>query len=198
MVDQSFTASVPMDKDSITTHLSPELTVLASRELNETPTTRRQCLTELRQRTGAEQSDEFLLRFLRCKKFDVPRAVQVYEGYHSYRRDNAELFDGLVPERVRHVWEAGVVGVLPCRDKKGRAVMVSFPGRWDPHHHSLEDILRAMVIQLEYLIESQETQVTGIVLVADFSDFSLYQVRCIRPWFFQLMSSLVQVSLSAL
>ena len=70
--------------------------------------------------------------------------------------------------------------------------MVAFPGRWNPEAHSLEDILRAMILQLEYFITSVETQINGIVLIADFNNFSLYQARCIRPWYFQLMSSLVQ------
>lgn len=180
--------------------LSPELAALAARELNETPSARRQALAEMRRRlsesrrfSGAELSDGFLLRFLRCKKFDVARSVTVYERYHSFREENQKLFTDLCAEGVQHVWEAGVVGGLPSRDRKGRAVMVSFPGRWDPEQHSLEEVLKALVLQLEHLIRSEETQVTGIVLLADFRDFSLYHARSIRPWYFQLMTSLVQV-----
>ncbi len=188
-------------KESIAFSLSPELAGIAAKELNENPASRRQCITEMRQElvqrsTNGESSgptDEFLLRFLRCKKFDVPRALSVYEGYHSLRRDNEKLFHDLMPENVRHIWEAGVIGGLNHRDRKGRAVMVAFPGRWDPETHSLEDMMRAMVLQLEHLICSVETQINGIVLIADFTDFSLYQARCIKPWYFQLLTSLVQV-----
>lgn len=178
-------------------HLPPELAAKASRELNETPTTRRQALAEFRRalnESTVNEDDSTLLRFLRCKKLDVPRAVSVYEGYHLYRSNNPDLFRDVTASSVSHIWESGLLGALQTRDKNGRAVMTSFPGRWDPETHQLEDILRAMVLQLEHLIKSTETQVTGIVLIADFRDFSLYQARCIRPWFFQMMSSLVQVS----
>ena len=185
-------------KDSLTCCIPPELAAVASKELNETPSSRRESLTEIRRRLSSEndqqiQEDAFLLRFLRCKKFDVPRAMSVYSGYYRFRKENPSLFQDLTPESVRHIWEAGIIGGLPHRDINGRAVMVAFPGRWNPEAHSLEDILRAMILQLEYLITSVETQINGIVLIADFNNFSLYQARCIRPWYFQLMSSLVQV-----
>lgn len=185
-------------KESIMAFLSPELAPIAARELNETPTTRRQSLTELKRRLNKDkevlEDDTILLRFLRCKKFDVQRAISVYDGYHSYRRDNPCLFKDLSISSVNHIWESGVLGGLKDRDKKGRAIMVAFPGRWNPEEHSLEDMLRAMIIQLEHYIQSIETQINGIVLIADFTDFSLYQARCIRPWYIQMMSALVQVS----
>lgn len=185
-------------KESIMACLSPELAAIAARELNETPATRRQSLIELKRRLskddGTLEDDTILLRFLRCKKFDVQRAMSVYNGYHSYRRDNPDLFKDLSVSSVNHIWESGALGGLKDRDKKGRAVMVAFPGRWNPEEHSLEDMLRAMIIQLEFYIQNIETQINGIVLIADFTDFSLYQARCIRPWYIQMISALVQVS----
>lgn len=196
--------------------LPPELAAVAQRELSETPSTRRASLTEMRRKiseagldadgstctcgtaeraTDQVQDDAFLLRFLRCKKFNVSRSFSVYEAYHHFRRDNTQLLagDSLDPQAVRHVWEAGVIGGLKSRDKKGRSVMVGFPGRWDPSAHSLEDVLRALVLQLEHLVESEETQINGIVLIADFAGFSLSQAKSLRPWYFQMMTSLVQV-----
>lgn len=186
-------------KESIMASLSPELAAIAVRELNETPTTRRQSLTELKRRlskdNGVLEDDTILLRFLRCKKFDVQRAISVYDSYHSYRRDNPDLFKDLSISSVTHIWESGALGGLKARDKKGRAIMLAFPGRWNPEEHSLEDMLGAMIVQLEHYIQSTETQINGIVLIVDFTDFSLYQARCIRPWYIQMMSTLVQVSL---
>ena len=184
-------------KDSYAVCLSPELAAVAALELGETPATRRQAISELRrvleQDGHKEEEYHVLLRFLRCKKFDVQRALSVYNGYRSFREDNPDIFKDLNTAQVRHIWQSGVLGGLSTRDIKGRSVMVSFPGRWDPETHSLSDMLRAMVLQLENLIQSNETQIHGIVLIADFKDFSLYQARCIRPWYFQMLSALVQV-----
>ena len=138
--------------------------------------------------------DRFLLRFLRSKKFDVQRSYAMYKNYHQFFRDHPELSLGLDDiEKIRHVWDAGVVGGLKERDAHGRGVLLTFPGRWDPALHSLEDVLRALVLQLEFMIASEETQVRGFVLVADFTDFSLYQMRSLKPWYFQTMSTLMQV-----
>lgn len=182
--------------------LSPELAAVAARELNETPAIRRTAMAEIKQQLTSEGGEKeqsstnegLLLKCLRCKKFDVQRAVSVYQGYRSFRDNYPDIFTNLTCSSVRHVWDSGLLGALETRDRHGRAVMISFPGQWDPETQQLEDILKSMVLQLEYLIESPETQVNGIVLIADFKDFTLYQARCIRPWFFQMMSSLVQVS----
>ena len=190
--------SVVMAKANAVSTLSPELAMIAANELGETPSTRLQAIADLRRRLNEIEEhttdDRTLLRFLRCKKFDVSRALTVYEGYRAFRKRHAELFTEMSSESVKDIWQAGVIGALPCRDKKGRAVMISFPGRWEPENHSLEDAMRAMIQQLEYLIQSEETQINGIVLIADFANFSLYQARSIRPWYFQYLAALVQVS----
>lgn len=202
--------------------LPPHLAEVARRELNETPAARTECLKQLRRRLRMRQAsfasenqisyeeqstaatdegtddvwipdDRFLLRFLRSKKFDVQRSYAVYENYQQFFREHPEIATGLDPKSVRHVWDAGIVGGLKERDLQGRSVIVTFPGRWDPALHALEDVLRALVLQLEYMITSEETQVNGFVLVADFTGFSLYHVRCLKPWYFQTMSTLMQV-----
>jgi len=88
---------------------------------------RREGLRELRRRVAeTEDADDtlvadsaFLLRFLRCKKFDVNRSFSVYQGYCRFRRDNADMLEDLDPHSVRHVWDGGVIGALSARDKKG-------------------------------------------------------------------------------
>lgn len=193
------------------------LAEVARRELNETPTARTECLTQLRRRLSQKliyessnvdkvsqtelcKEDEtiipdsrFLLRFLRSKKFDVQRSYAMYENYINFFRDHPDIVCGLDPKAVRHVWDAGVVGGLKMRDIRGRSVLVTFPGRWDPATHALEDILRALVLQMECMIASEETQIKGFVLIADFTNFSLYQMRSLKSWYFQTISMFIQV-----
>ena len=203
--------------------LSPGLAEVARRELNETPAARTECLIQLRRKlsrydrdslrygndeeSGSAESctsegdaripdDAFLLRFLRSRKFNVQRSLATYQNYLQFFRDHPEISCGLEEDagsRVRHVWDAGVIGGLKERDLHGRAVLVTFPGRWDPSRHSLWDVLLALVLQLEYMIASEETQVRGFVMLADFAEFSLYQMRSLKPWYFQTMSTLMQV-----
>ncbi len=187
--------------------LLPELAATALRELGESPTTRRDSLCELRKRIAEADAamsdavdaservdDAFLLRFLRCKKFDIDRSLKMYDRYRSFRRDNGLVSEvDLESQSVRNVWDLGLIGGIRSRDKKGRSILVGFPGRWNPAEQSFEDVLRAMVLQLEHIIESDETQVNGIVYIADCREFSFYQARNLRPWYFPLMASLAQV-----
>lgn len=197
--------------------LPPNLAEVARRELNETPAARTECLIQLRQRlqlsknqthyeeqegdAGTKEEavdasipdDKFLLRFLRSKKFNVQRSYAMYENYRQFFRDHPEIAAGLNPKAVRHVWDDGVLGGLRHRDLRGRSVIVTFPGRWDPASHALEDVLCALVLQLEYMIMSEETQVKGFILLADFTNFSFHQMRCLKPWYIQTMATLMQV-----
>lgn len=195
--------------------LPPNLAEVARRELNETPAARTECLIQLRRRLlrhyeeqnlveaddetkeeavdASIPDDRFLLRFLRSKKFNVQRSYAMFENYRQFFRDHPEIAAGLNPKAVRHVWDEGVLGGLKQRDLRGRSVIVTFPGRWDPASHALEDVLRALILQLEYMIMSEETQVKGFVLLADFTDFSFHQMSSLKPWYIQTMATLMQV-----
>jgi len=104
------------------------------------------------------------------------------------------MFEDLHPGTVRHVWESGCMGCLSERDREGRNVLLAFPQYWNPQEVSLRDALRSFILQLEYLIESEETQINGVVLIVDFSRFTFEQMRSLRPTYVQLLVNLVQVS----
>lgn len=82
------------------------------------------CLLGLHSRTD----DAFLLRFLRARKFDYERALNLIISYYRAQVDNKDMLGQLVPSSVKHILDAGVAGVLPHRDKEGRKVMVIRPG----------------------------------------------------------------------
>ena len=180
-----------------------ELRDKALRELKETPELQSESVTELRRVVAAECSslgdeartdDAFLIRFLRPKKYVVPKALSLYKNYHKLRETHAELFVDLHPDSVRHVWESGCMGCLSDRDMEGRNILLAFPQHWNPQEVTLRDALRSFILQLEYLIESEETQINGVALIVDFSKFSFEQLRALRPTYVQLLVSLVQVS----
>lgn len=178
--------------------LEAELAEVAERELNETPLRRIQCLQEMREMLQVsykdnDLSDEMLLRFLRSKKFDVSRSVAAYKNYFYMRAKHPYIFENYELDSVEHVWKANVVGVLKSCDKQGRGMMVGFPGRWDPATQTLDDVFRALVIQLDHAIKDVRNQINGIVLLADFKDVSLYQAAHITPTYVRLVTALVQV-----
>ena len=85
------------------------------------------CLSKgLRPRTDPE----FLIRFLRARKFDQERAFELILGFYRMRQKNATLFTGLKPSDVRHVYESAISFPHKLRDRQGRLVYLMFPGKW--------------------------------------------------------------------
>ena len=72
--------------------------------------------------------DAFLLRFLRTKKFDQERAFNQVMTYYRMRKENPDVYENLTPQRVRHILDAGVTGVLKDRAPDGSRIIVFSPG----------------------------------------------------------------------
>lgn len=77
--------------------------------------------------------DSFLLRFLRARKFDYDRALQLLLNYHAAHKAWPEVFKDLKPSTVQHVLDQGFLTVLPHPDPNGRFILCLRPG-W---HHLL-------------------------------------------------------------
>lgn len=72
--------------------------------------------------------DAFLLRFLRARKFDYDRALQLLLNYHAGRKTWPEVFQDLKPSTVKHVLDLGFLTVLPQPDPNGRYILCLRPG----------------------------------------------------------------------
>ena len=75
-------------------------------------------------------------------------------------------------------------------------------GRFSSHHpppppprYPLTAIYRAILLTLDRLIEDVENQISGFVMVVDFSQFSLMQSKSVSPKMLRLMVNGLQVSL---
>ena len=104
------------------------------------------------------EDDKFLLRFLRAKKFDLSRAEQLYINYHVIRHKNSEVLGEISPQAAERVLDSGMVTVLPHRTKDGCRVMVIRPSRWDRVEIKVEEVLKAVLVVLDRLLEEEETQ----------------------------------------
>ncbi|XP_078001150.1 alpha-tocopherol transfer protein-like [Glandiceps talaboti] len=178
--------------------LSAELQAKAEKELNENPSTRRDSIQALRSLTNTRpdirfrRDDAFLLRFLRAKKFDLKKAFHQLCRYYEVRRDYRQVFDDLRPSQLKHVWEGGMDACLPGRDSEGRRVLVFRPGKWNPDKCPSVDSLRAAVITTERVLEEEETQINGVVIMGDFAEYSMKQAVHIGPTFARMNTSILQ------
>lgn len=115
--------------------LTEELVTKAREELQEKPEWRLRDVQALRDMVRKEHphlstnlDDAFLLRFLRARKFDYDRALQLLINYHSCRRSWPEVFSNLRPSALKDVLASGFLTVLPHTDPRGCHVLCIRPG----------------------------------------------------------------------
>ncbi|GIX86103.1 hypothetical protein CDAR_309051 [Caerostris darwini] len=71
---------------------------VAREELNETPETREVALKVLKKMLAEQDEfiprvdDVFLLRFLRCRKFDCERAFKTVKEHYKFRKQNPDIY----------------------------------------------------------------------------------------------------------
>ncbi|XP_045168285.2 alpha-tocopherol transfer protein-like [Mercenaria mercenaria] len=192
-------AAKEKDKAYVCT-LSETVQKKAEEELFETPETRSQSIQILREKIEKcpelhiRTDDAYLLRFLRAKKFDCERAFQQIVRHFEVKceKKNKELFSDMRPSAVKHVLEDGVTGVLPQRDKFGRRVLVFRPGRWDPSKYPVPHVFKTNFMTLSKLIEDEETQVSGIIMLADLKGVGFGHATQMTPFFAKRIVSLLQ------
>ncbi|XP_021568932.1 alpha-tocopherol transfer protein-like isoform X2 [Carlito syrichta] len=145
--------------------LTEDLVTKAREELQEKPEWRLRDVQALRDMVRKEYpnlstslDDAFLLRFLRARKFDYDRALQLLVNYHSCRRSWPEVFNNLKPSALKDVLASGFLTVLPHTDPRGCHVLCIRPDRWIPSNYPITENIRAIYLTLEKLIQSEETQ----------------------------------------
>ncbi|XP_049635272.1 alpha-tocopherol transfer protein-like [Suncus etruscus] len=179
--------------------LSQELVTKAREELQEKPEWRLRDVQALRDMVHKEYphlstalDDAFLLRFLRARKFDYDRALQLLLNYHGCRRSWPEVFTNLRPSALRHVLASGFLTVLPQPDPRGCPILCIRPDRWIPSSYPITENIRAIYLTLEKLIQSEETQVNGIVILADYKGVSLSKASHFGPFIAKKVIGILQ------
>ena len=103
-----------------------------------------------------------MLRFLRARKFNLDRAVQLYVNYYKYKHKFRHLLVNFHPKYVTNVLEAGLFGVLESAMKDSSRVVCVVPARWDYSTVPPNDPFKTFLMILEKLVENEEVQVHGV------------------------------------
>ncbi|KAF0311219.1 Alpha-tocopherol transfer protein-like [Amphibalanus amphitrite] len=179
--------------------LTPELRKKAEEELQEKEEWRERDIAALRDLVAddadlnSRMDDEFLLRFLRARKFDYDSSFQMLQQYYWTRARHQHLFDRLLPSTQERVLRHGLQMVLPQRDPNGCRVFVFRPGAWDPSAVTMDDIFISNVLLLEHMAREQATQVCGVVAIQDFTGFGFHQMKHFTTEHIRRMISILQI-----
>ncbi|XP_032897366.1 alpha-tocopherol transfer protein-like isoform X1 [Amblyraja radiata] len=179
--------------------LSPQLIAKAQEELQEKPEWRLRDAQALRDMILKEApnlktrlDDAFLLRFLRARKFDYDRALKLLLNYHASQKTWPEVFSNLRPSAIKRVLDSGFLTMLPRPDPLGRYILVIRPGRWKISDYPITENIRAIYITLEKLVQSEENQVNGIVILADYGGVALSQAAQLGPFMAKKVIGILQ------
>lgn len=138
--------------------------------------------------------DEFLIKFLRAKKFDYEKSFKMLQRYCAMRSRSPQNFGKSLPSLGKAVLECELQTVLPHRDSQARRVMILRLGRWDTSYTTPEDIFSTNLMCLELLAKEQRTQISGIVALVDMEGFGWEHMMQLSVDYIKNVVSLVQNS----
>lgn len=154
--------------------LSDELKEVARVELGETDEVRTKALREMRDRIlnsprilKCRMDSNFLLRFLRFRKFDVPKAMIALERWlvareGAYGSDWMSNLDFSKPN-IEGMIDRGIMMAFPKRDKNGRTLLLLRPAAMKTHIKTIgEESLTLSTMMTELLLEDEENQIRGL------------------------------------
>ncbi|KAL9699685.1 hypothetical protein quinque_003126 [Culex quinquefasciatus] len=162
--------------------LSDDLQKLAKEQLGEDEAIREHSLGQLRDwiakhpyirkcRTDAR----FLLRFLRHRKYSVPKAQESIERYLVVRQRLPEWYQKLDPRdaTLKQMLDELVLSVLG-HDENGRLVLLARMGRFNTDNLIPMHLFRFLTMLSEYLLDNDESlQVAGLRIWIDHSNTPL-------------------------
>jgi len=104
-----------------------------------------------------------LTKFLRARKWDKQRALDVLKNYTRWYDNVGEI----TIEHARYVLERNIILVPGTRDKDGYYILYMRPGKYFPAELPSEELITAVVYLLERIIEEDHVQIHGFTFVAD-------------------------------
>ncbi|XP_008410585.1 tyrosine-protein phosphatase non-receptor type 9 [Poecilia reticulata] len=112
------------------------------------------------------------VKFLMARKFDVSRAIDLFQAYKNTRIKEGIININPDEEPLRSELLSGKFTVLPGRDANGAALAL-FTARL--HRSDItthKAVLQAIIYQLDKAIESLETQRDGLIFIYDMTNSS--------------------------
>uniref|UniRef100_A0A3P8V176 Tyrosine-protein phosphatase non-receptor type 9 n=1 Tax=Cynoglossus semilaevis TaxID=244447 RepID=A0A3P8V176_CYNSE len=123
-------------------------------------------------RSAGLVSQPTAVKFLMARKFDVSRAVDLFQAYKNTRIKEGIININPDEEPLRSELLSGKFTVLPGRDAKGAALALFTARLHRPDVTTHKAVLQAIIYQLDKAIESLQTQRDGLIFIYDMTNSS--------------------------
>uniref|UniRef100_A0A671RCG4 Tyrosine-protein phosphatase non-receptor type 9 n=1 Tax=Sinocyclocheilus anshuiensis TaxID=1608454 RepID=A0A671RCG4_9TELE len=131
-------------------------------------------LAEVRCREQSQNADLVsqmtAVKFLMARKFDVSRAIDLFQAYKNTRIKEGIYNINPNEEPLRSELLSGKFTVLPGRDAKGAALALFTARLHRPDLTTHKAVLQAIIYQLDKAIESVQTQRDGLIFIYDMTN----------------------------
>ncbi|GAB0096831.1 CRAL-TRIO lipid binding domain [Sergentomyia squamirostris] len=178
-----------MSYDKYECKLSSEFVVKAKENLREDENLRSQALDQFREWIEknptikrCRMDANFLMRFLRTKKFSIPDALQLLENYLRTRKTLFYVFDNLDSDNpeLDQLITNGIITILPEPDIHGSPVVLFQADNFDPKKNTIPQCMKLANLVFEILSRDERSQICGITQIFDCTHISLELLGLLR------------------
>lgn len=74
-------------------------------------------------------SDDFLVQFLRARKYSIPKSFSLLKKYMNFKRKNVSIFTGMDYDRLEKLITSRTIRFLPYRCPDGCAIIAVHLGK---------------------------------------------------------------------
>lgn len=163
----------------------------AESELGETPDIKARALrqfTELLQTQDEfrpRMDEEYLVRFLRAKKYNVGKAFNLMRNFYRCRLIAPAKFSpiGLGPRDLKHLYDFKMGFVLPKRNPiDGSVILIAQFGDWTPESgYDLMDAYTPTAMVFDYIQRNPECQLYGFRFVLNLKGMEWRYLKFLYP-----------------
>ncbi|XP_066518477.1 alpha-tocopherol transfer protein [Hoplias malabaricus] len=126
-------------------------------------------------------SDQFLIKFLRARDFDVDLALKLLINYHKWRQECPEISANLQPSSIIGLLRNNYHGALRGRDDAGSRVLIYRISQWNPKEFTAYEVFRVSLITSELIVQERETQSNGLKAIFDLQGWCFAHAFQINP-----------------
>lgn len=122
--------------------------------------------------------DDFLLQFLRTKKYSNAAAFKLLENYLTakFRYPKWFIYDDNDVVKMRELYSTGYIYPLMERDEEGRRIILVQVRKMDPAKYNSGDIIRLSALVSATVMEEHETQVAGFIAIIDYAEVTMKHI----------------------
>ncbi|GIY21467.1 hypothetical protein CDAR_184561 [Caerostris darwini] len=128
-----------------------------------------------------EFDDDFLLHYLRVRKYNVARAFTQLKALVALKKKHPLMFTNFSYDKTVKAAYDKDISVLPWRCQDGCAVLLVELDNWNPEELPVEEIKRASILYLAGSLRNLMIQINGFKVIYDLKSNPLRHVKYCTP-----------------